>query len=39
MRDQDAADGYLHRRDIGYLLAKASQRWNERLYERFRRAG
>src|SRR5262249_14934533 len=31
--------GHLHRRNIGYLLAKASQRWNERLYERFRRAG
>jgi DNA-binding MarR family transcriptional regulator len=25
--------------NVGYLLAKASQRWNELLYERFRREG
>ena len=25
--------------NLGFLLAKASQRWNELLYERFRRAG
>ncbi len=29
----------LDRRNLGYLLAKASQRWNELLYERFRRGG
>ena len=27
------------RENLGYLLAKASQRWNELLYERFRREG
>jgi MarR family transcriptional regulator, lower aerobic nicotinate degradation pathway regulator len=27
------------RENVGYLLAKASQRWNELLYERFRREG
>jgi DNA-binding MarR family transcriptional regulator len=27
------------REDLGYLLAKASQRWNELLYEGFRRRG
>ena len=25
--------------DVGFLLAKASQRWNERLYDRFVAAG
>ena len=27
------------RQNLGYLLAKASQRWNELLYARFRREG
>ena len=27
------------RENVGYLLAKASQRWNELLHEAFRRAG
>ncbi len=27
------------RENLGYLLAKAAQRWNELLYERFRRRG
>ena len=27
------------RENVGYLLAKASQRWNELLHERFRREG
>jgi DNA-binding MarR family transcriptional regulator len=27
------------RENLGYLLAKASQRWNEQLYEEFVRAG
>jgi DNA-binding MarR family transcriptional regulator len=27
------------RENLGFLLAKASQRWNELLYEAFRRAG
>jgi DNA-binding MarR family transcriptional regulator len=27
------------RDNVGYLLAKASQRWNELLYQRFRAAG
>lgn len=27
------------RQDLGFLLAKASQRWNELLYERFVEAG
>jgi DNA-binding MarR family transcriptional regulator len=27
------------RENLGYLLAKAAQRWNELLYERFRREG
>jgi DNA-binding MarR family transcriptional regulator len=29
----------LDRDNLGYLLAKASQRWNELLYERFVRSG
>src|SRR4051794_15508807 len=29
----------LTRQDVGFLLAKASQRWNELLHERFRQAG
>jgi DNA-binding MarR family transcriptional regulator len=29
----------LHRDNLGFLLAKASQRWNELLAERFREAG
>ena len=29
----------LDRENLGFLLAKASQRWNELLYERFREAG
>jgi DNA-binding MarR family transcriptional regulator len=33
------ASGPLNRQNLGYLLAKASQRWNELLYERFRQAG
>ena len=31
--------GRLDRGNLGYLLAKASQRWNELLHERFVRAG
>ncbi len=31
--------GTLTRENLGYLVAKASQRWNELLYERFRRHG
>ena len=31
--------GYGRRVNLGFLLAKASQRWNELLYERFRREG
>jgi DNA-binding MarR family transcriptional regulator len=34
----EGRDG-LDRDNLGYLLAKASQRWNERLYERFVREG
>lgn len=29
----------LGRSNLGFLLAKATQRWNEHLYERFRAAG
>ena len=29
----------LHRGDLGFLLAKSSQRWNELLYDRFCAAG
>lgn len=29
----------LERSNIGFLLAKAAQRWNERLYEKFSAAG
>ncbi len=29
----------MDRDDLGFLLAKASQRWNELLHERFRAAG
>ncbi len=35
----DGRDGSLDRGNLGYLLAKASQRWNELLYERFVREG
>jgi DNA-binding MarR family transcriptional regulator len=34
-----AAHGQLTRTDLGFLLAKASQRWNELLRERFVAAG
>ena len=34
-----AAHGDLSRDDIGFLLAKATQRWNELLTERFAEAG
>jgi len=34
-----ANDLQLARSNLGYRLAKASQRWNELLYERFARAG
>ena len=37
--DRDAATQALTRENIGFLLAKAGQRWNERLYERFAAAG
>jgi DNA-binding MarR family transcriptional regulator len=30
---------HLTRDNVGFLLAKASQRWNELLYERFKTAG
>ena len=33
------AEARLSTDNLGFLLAKASQRWNELLYERFRRAG
>ena len=33
------AESRATRENLGFLLAKASQRWNELLYERFRRAG
>ncbi len=36
---EPAADGALGRDDLGFLLAKASQRWNELLAERFAAAG
>jgi DNA-binding MarR family transcriptional regulator len=32
-------EGVLTRRSLGFLLAKAGQRWNEILYERFAAAG
>jgi DNA-binding MarR family transcriptional regulator len=35
----DTAAGNLTRGNLGFLLAKASQRWNQRLYERFVEAG
>jgi DNA-binding MarR family transcriptional regulator len=34
-----APDHLLGRHNLGFLLAKASQRWNELLYERFVAAG
>lgn len=37
MPDRDVHNA--SRENVGYLLAKASQRWNELLYERFRREG
>lgn len=37
MPDRDVHN--VSRENVGYLLAKASQRWNELLYERFRREG
>jgi DNA-binding MarR family transcriptional regulator len=36
---QDAVAGRLRRGNLGFLLAKASQRWNELLHERFVEAG
>ena len=35
----DAAASALTRQNVGFLLAKASQRWNELLHERFTAAG
>ena len=35
----EAAAGALTRENVGFLLAKASQRWNELLHERFTAAG
>ena len=35
----DAAASALTRENVGFLLAKASQRWNELLHERFTAAG
>jgi DNA-binding MarR family transcriptional regulator len=37
MPDRDVHNA--SRENVGYLLAKASQRWNELLYERFHREG
>jgi DNA-binding MarR family transcriptional regulator len=34
-----ARDAQLNRANLGFLLAKASQRWNELLYERFVASG
>ena len=36
---KSAADTTLSRDDLGFLLAKAAQRWNERLAARFAAAG
>jgi DNA-binding MarR family transcriptional regulator len=36
---RDAPAGTLTRENLGFLLAKASQRWNEVLFERFTAAG
>ena len=36
---RDAAAGLLTRENFGFLLAKASQRWNDLLHERFAAAG
>jgi DNA-binding MarR family transcriptional regulator len=38
VKETEAANR-LGRTDLGFLLAKGSQRWNELLYERFRGAG
>jgi DNA-binding MarR family transcriptional regulator len=38
-REVEAAQSPLSRDDLGFLLAKASQRWNELLAERFASAG
>jgi DNA-binding MarR family transcriptional regulator len=38
-RAEPAADAVLGRGDLGFLLAKATQRWNELLAERFAAAG
>jgi DNA-binding MarR family transcriptional regulator len=38
-QDQATARQRLHRGDTGFLLAKAAQRWNELLAERFALAG
>jgi DNA-binding MarR family transcriptional regulator len=39
-RDSQAADDpVLTRENVGFLLAKATQRWNELLHERFTAAG
>jgi hypothetical protein len=35
----DASAGAATRENLGFLLAKASQRWNELLYQRFAAAG
>jgi DNA-binding MarR family transcriptional regulator len=37
--NRSAVRGRATREDLGFLLAKASQRWNELLYERFVAAG
>lgn len=39
MRSTSGASSPVTRDDLGFLLAKASQRWNELLYERFVAAG
>ena len=39
MRSTSGASPPVTRDDFGFLLAKASQRWNELLYERFVAAG
>jgi DNA-binding MarR family transcriptional regulator len=38
-REPQRHAGRATRENLGFLLAKASQRWNERLYERFVAAG
>ena len=39
MKGEAKAPSRVDRTDLGFLLAKSSQRWNALLYERFRAAG